>query len=205
MSAEIIRLKNAVTDQDHSAGPNTAAVTLLEYGNFECIDCGRTYPVISQIRNLLAGDLRFVFRHFPSVRSHPHSMRAAEAAEVAGAQGKFWEMHDQLFRHQTALEDHHLIRYARRIGLDIDRFSRDLSENVFLAQIQTAYQQSLFDEHITGTPTLYLNEVRYTGATDLQSLLEAIKESDPYGRIVPPTRASRIRQVVDKLRRGATG
>ena len=205
MSAEIVRLKNAVTDQDHVAGPKTAAVTLIEYGNFECLHCGQTYPIIKQIRNLLSSDLRFVFRHFPTMRPHPHSLRAAEAAEAAGAQGKFWEMHDELFTHQTALEGRDLLRYARRIGLDLDRFSREMSENVFLPQIQTAYQQSLFDEHVTGTPTIYLNEIRYTGATDLQTLLEAIKERDPEGRISLPKKASRIRKAVGKLRRGAGG
>jgi protein-disulfide isomerase len=205
MSAEIVRLKNAVADQDHVVGPKTAAVTLVEYGNFECIHCGQAYPIIKQIRNLLSSDLRFVFRHFPTVRIHPHSLRAAEAAEAAGAQGKFWEMHDELFTHQTALDDRDLLRYARRLRLDLDRFSREMSENVFLSQIETSYQQSLFDEHVTGTPTIYLNEIRYTGAIDLQTLLEAIKESDPEGRISLPTKASRIRRVVGKLRRGAGG
>ena len=171
----------------------------------ECLQCGQTYPIIKQIRNLLSSDLRFVCRHFPTVRTHPHSLRAAEAAEAAGAQGKFWEMHDELFTHQTALEDRDLLRYAGRIGLDLDRFSREMSENGFLPQIQTAYQQSLFDEHVTGTPTIYLNEIRYTGATDLQILLEAIKESAPEGRISLAKRASRIRQAVGKLRRGAGG
>jgi formate-nitrite transporter family protein len=205
MNPEIVRLKNAVTNQDHVTGPNTAVVTLLEYGNFECIHCARTYLLIKQIRNLLSSDLRFVFRHFATVQAHPHSLRAAEAAEAAGAQGKFWEMHDELFAHQTALEDRDLIRYAKRIGLDVDRFSREMSENIFLSQILIVYQQSLFDERITGTPTLYLNEIRYTGATDLQTLLEAVKESDPEGRIRLPKKASRIRKVVGKLRRGARG
>jgi len=205
MSAEIVRLKNAVTDEDHVAGPESAAVTLLEYGNFECIHCGQAYPIIKQIRSLLSSDLRFVFRHFPTVRTHPHSLRAAEAAEAAGAQGKFWEMHDELFTHQMALEDRDLMRYSKRIGLDVDRFSREMSENIFLPRIQAAYQQSLFDEHVTGTPTIYLNEIRYTGATDLQTLLEAIKESDPEGRISLAKRVSRIRQAVGKLRRGAGG
>ena len=82
---EIIKLKNSVTELDHASGPATAPVTLLEYGNFECIHCGRAYPVIKQLQKLLGDSLRFVFRHFPSVHTHPHSMRAAEAAEAAGA------------------------------------------------------------------------------------------------------------------------
>jgi len=100
------------------------------------------YSTIKQVRKLLPGDLRFVFRHFSTVQTHPHSLRAAEAA---GAQGKFWEMHDELFTHQSALEDRDLIRYARRTGLDLEKFSREISENVFLPRIQAAYQQSLFD------------------------------------------------------------
>ena len=202
-SSETVKLKNAVNDQDHVAGPASAAVTLLEYGNFECIHCGQAYPIIKQVRNLLSDDLRFVFRHFPTVRTHPHSMRAAEAAEAAGAQGKFWEMHDELFTHQTALEDSDLMRHARRIGLDLYKFSQALSHNIFLPKIEAGYQLSLFDEHITGTPTLYLNGTRYTGATDLQTLLEAIRDSDVTGRINFPKKTSRIRQAISNLRRGS--
>src|SRR6266702_4763452 len=181
-SEEIVRLKTTVTDQDHAAGPASAAITLVEYGNFECIQCGSAYRSLKQIRNVLAEGLRLVFRNFPMVQTHPRSLRAAEAAEAAAAQGKFWQMHDELFTHQTALEDRDLIRYAKRVGLDIDRYTRDLAENVFLPKIQSAYEQSLFDEHVTGTPTIYLNEIRYTGATDVQSLLEVIKPSDPEGQ-----------------------
>lgn len=200
-SQEIVSLKNPVNDQDHVAGPASAVVTLLEYGNFECIHCGQAYPIIKQARQLLSDDLRFVFRHFPIEQTHPHSVRAAEAAEAASAQGRFWEMHDQLFSHQTALEDRDLMRYARHIGLDLDKFSRAMAENTFLPQIQAGFQHSLFDEHITGTPTLYLNGTRYTGATDLQPLLEAIKVSDATGRISLPKKISRIRQAIGKLRR----
>jgi formate-nitrite transporter family protein len=205
MSAEIVRLKNPVTERDHVAGPESAAVTLLEYGNFECIHCGRAYPIIKQIRKLLGNDLRFVFRHFPTVQTHPHSLRAAEAAEAAAAQGRFWEMHDELFTHQAALEDRDLTRYARRVGLDVEKFRREMSENMFRAQIVAAYQRSVFDEHVTGTPTIYLNDLRYTGATDLETLLAAIKESDSENRIQLPEKPGRLRQAVGRLGRGAGG
>jgi len=205
MSEEIVKLKTRVTDQDHVAGPASAAITLVEYGNFECIQCGSAYRSLKQIRNVLAEGLRLVFRNFPMVQTHPRSLRAAEAAEAAAAQGKFWQMHDELFTHQKALEDHDLIRYAKRAGLDIERLTHDLEGNVFLPKIQSAYEQSLFDEHVTGTPTLYLNEIRYTGATDVQSLLEAIKQNDPKGQIQLPERAGQIRQFVRKLRQGSTG
>jgi formate-nitrite transporter family protein len=202
-SAEIVRLKNSVTELDHASGPETAPVTLLEYGNFECIHCGRAYPVIKQVRKLLGDNLRFVFRHFPTVDTHAHSLRAAEAAESAAAQQKFWQMHDELFTHQKALDDRDLSRYAKRIGLNLERFNHDMTEHSFLQQIDGDYQRSLFDEHITGTPTLYLNDVRYTGATDFEGLLHAIKLSDPEGRIQLPESLHGLRSVLSRLRRGA--
>src|SRR6266542_6510218 len=200
---EIVRLKNAVTDRDHASGPQGASVTLLEYGNFECGHCGRAYPVIKEVQKVLGDNLRFVFRHFPTVQTHPHSLRAAEATEAAGAQEKFWEMHDQLFTHQTALEDRDLSRYARRIGLGEERFAHDMKENTFLEQIEAGYQRSLFDEHVTGTPTIYLNDIRYTGSTDLEALLHAIKLADTEGRIQLPESVHGLRSVLSRLRRGA--
>lgn len=199
-AAEIVRLKNAVTGRDHASGAQDAPVTLLEYGNFECIHCGRAFPTIKEVQKRLGDNLRFVFRHFPTVGTHPHSLRAAEAAEAAGAQGKFWEMHDQLFKHQHDLEDHHLSRYARRIGLDLDRFTRDMSENTFLKQIETDYNRSLFDEHVTGTPTFYINEEQYTGATDFEDLLVAIKQADTEGRIQLPEKTG-LRGILKRLHR----
>lgn len=197
---ESVRLKNAVTDRDHVAGPPTAPVTLVEYGNFECIHCGRLYPVIKDVQKLLGDSVRFAFRHFPIVQTHPHSLRAAEASEAAGAQGKFWEMHDELFRHQQALEDHHLQQYAKRIGLDVDRFARDMAENTFLKQIEADYDRYLFDEHVTGTPTLYINEVLYNGAADVESFLEAIRQADTGGRIKVPEGAHGIGALLARLR-----
>lgn len=200
---EIVRLKNSVNERDHAVGSKTAPVTLLEYGNFECIHCGRAYPVIKELQRLMKNDLYFVFRHFPTVQTHPHALRAAEATEAAAVQGKFWEMHDELFTHQQALEDHDLSRYAKRIGLDVVRFEHDMAENSFLKPVEADYQVALFDEHITGTPTLYVNGLRYTGATDVEGLLQAIKEADIEGRILFPKRATGFRRFLGRLRRGA--
>lgn len=204
-NTEIVRLKNAVTERDHVSGPQSAPVTLVEYGNFECIHCGRAYPELKKARKLLGDNLRFVFRHFATVRTNPHSLRAAEATEAAGAQERFWEMHDELFTHQQALEDHDLSRYAKLIGLNDERFERDMSEHTFLKQIETDYNRSLFDEHVTGTPTFYINGVRYTGAIDVESLLGAIKRADIEGRIRLPEGTTRIRRWLGSLRRGANG
>ena len=197
---DVVRLKNQVTEQDHALGPESAPVTLLEYGNFECIHCGRFYPVIKEVCKLLGDNLRFVFRHFPTVQTHPHSVRAAEAAEAAGAQQKFWQMHDELFTHQTSLEDKSLSRYARRIGLDVERFTKDMTENTFLKKVEADYQRSLFDEHVTGTPTIYINDVRYTGATDIERLLQAIKQADTEDRIQLFEREHALRSVLNKLK-----
>jgi len=203
-SAEIVRLRNSVTELDHSSGSATAPVTLLEYGDFECIHCGQVYPIIKQIQHLLGDNLRFVFRHFPIDQTHPHSLRAAEAAESAAAQQKFWQMHDELFTHQTALEDRNLSRYAKHIGLNLEKFDHDMTEHSFLKQIDSDYQRSLFDEHITGTPTLYLNDVRYTGARDSESLLHAIKLSDAQGRIQLPESVDGLRSVLSRWWWGAS-
>ncbi len=198
-SPEVVRLKNSVNESDRGLGLQSAPVTLLEYGNFECIHCGQAYPVIKQVRRLLGDNLRLVFRHFPTVATHPHALRAAEAAEAARAQGKFWEMHDELFTHQQALEDRRLSRYAVRIGLDVARFDRDLAEHTFLKQIESDYQRALFDEHVTGTPTFYINEVRYTGGADVHSLLAAIKAADTEGRIEWPQTTSGIKGLIGRL------
>jgi predicted DsbA family dithiol-disulfide isomerase len=111
-------------------------------------------------------------------------------------------MHDELFTHQQALEDHDLSRFAKRIGLDVERFARDMAENSFLKEIEAEYQSALFDEHVTGTPTFYINEVRYTGATDVDSLLLTIKQADTEGRIRSPERAKGVRGLLDRLKRG---
>lgn len=204
-SAEIVRLQNSVTERDHASGAATAPVTLLEYGNFECIYCGRAFPVIRQVRKVLGDNLRFVFRHFPTQQTHPHSLRAATAAEAAAAQGKFWEMHDELFTHQQHLEDQDLFRYAKRIGLDVERFTLDMTENTVASKIEADYNRSLFDEHISGTPTFYINGLRWTGVMDIAPLLAAIKAADTEGRLPMPPGPSGIRALFAQIRRRGKG
>jgi protein-disulfide isomerase len=198
---DIVKLKRGVTELDHLAGPASAPVTLIEYGNFECLHCGRAYPTIKETRRLLGENLRFVFRHFPTVQTHPHALRAAEASEAAARQGRFWEMHDELFTHQQALEDTNLLRYAKKIGLDTAAFTRDMTEHTFLKQIESDYQRDLFEEHVTGTPTFYINEVRYSGGSDVASLLAAIKRADTEGRIKLPESNTGLRGLIGRLRR----
>lgn len=200
---ELVTLRNPVTDTDHSAGPPDAPVTLLEYGNFGCVDCGIVYHKLKEVRRLLGNDLRFVFRQFPTLRTHPQAMRAAEAAESAGGQGRFWQMHDELFTHQDKLDDHHLVRYAGRIGINVEQFERDMSEGTFRNELEEEYQRSLFDEHITGTPTFYLNGARYDGAVTTESLLGAIKGADVADRIKLPAKTHGLATLLDRLRHRA--
>ncbi len=113
---EMPNLTVPVSERDHTQGSLTAAVTLVEYGDYECPYCGLAYPVVKEIQRQLGPHLRFVFRHFPVAQVHPHARHAAEAAEAAAAQGKFWQMHQMLFEHQDALDDEHLLHYAADLG-----------------------------------------------------------------------------------------
>src|ERR1051325_7140450 len=115
------KLTVAIAGRDHIQGPIDAPMALLEYGDYECPYCGEAHPVVKAVQKRLGNRLCFAFRNFPLVNSHPHAKHAAEAAEAAGAQEKFWEMHDMLFENQEALEDEDLARYAEALGLDVKR------------------------------------------------------------------------------------
>src|SRR5947208_13365300 len=125
------QLTPPVTERDHVQGPKTAKVTLVEYGDYQCPSCLQAYPIMIDIQEHLGDRMRLVFRNFPLTTVHPDAQRAAEAAEAAGAQDKFWEMHDYLFEHQAHLDDAHLLRYAAKIGLDTARLQRDLESQAF--------------------------------------------------------------------------
>src|SRR5258705_9468430 len=120
------RLAVPVGEGDHVRGPASASVTLVEYGDYECPYCRAAVAIVEELQRVLPDALRFVFRHFPLENVHPHAPRAAEAAEAAAAQGKFFEMHAALFGHQTALEDEDLVRYATELDLDPARFGAEL-------------------------------------------------------------------------------
>jgi protein-disulfide isomerase len=165
-----------VNPQDHIQGPSTAPVTLVEYADFECSYCGAAYPVVKDVQRQAGDQLRFVFRNFPLVQSHPHAEHAAEAAESAAAQGKFWEMHDTLFEHQHALDDDHLLQYAAELGLDQQRFDADMAQHRYAGKIEEDLEGGE-ESGVPGTPTFFINGVMYEGAPDPQSLLEAIREA----------------------------
>src|SRR5260370_36521892 len=117
-------------ERDHIQGPADAAVTLVEYGDYECPYCGAAYPIIKEVQARMGMRLRFVFRNFPITTSHPHSQQAAEAAEAASAPGRFWEMHDILYENQANLRQQELLVYGERLGLHFERFTTDPAEIV---------------------------------------------------------------------------
>ncbi|HET6885154.1 MAG TPA: thioredoxin domain-containing protein [Rubrobacteraceae bacterium] len=165
-----------VGDQDHALGPATAPVTLVKYGDYECPYCGRMHPVVRELRERLGDRLRFVFRHFPLDSVHPHARRAAEAAEAAAAQGRFWEMHDLLYENRENLDDESLGRYADELGLDVARFEDDLSERRHAPRVR---EDRFGGERsgVEGTPTFFVNGMRYEGSLELQALLAAVEDA----------------------------
>ena len=162
-------------ERDHIRGPkgDDALITLVEYGDFECPYCGQAEP---KIRNLIKeyGDLRFVFRHLPLTDVHPHAQLAAEAAEAADRQGKFWEMHDALMDHQGALNVPDLVRYAADLGLDTAKFTADLRKHVGAFRVAEDVDSADLAT-VSGTPTFFINGNRYYGAYDLAALKEAVR------------------------------
>jgi protein-disulfide isomerase len=169
-------LTNPVSEQDHSQGPASAPVTLVEYGDYECPYCGAAYPFVKEVQRRLGDRLRFVFRNFPLTNAHPHAEHAAEAAEAAGAQGRFWEMHDYLYEHQRALTDQDLAAYAAEIGLDADRFDADMTAQAFTARVRADFISGV-RSGVNGTPTFFINGQRHNGPYDVESLLAAIERA----------------------------
>lgn len=160
--------------RDHVRGAGDASVTVVEYGDFECPYCGAAYAVLKQLERRLDGRLRLVFRHFPLTQVHPRALAAAEAAEAAGEQGRFWEMHDRLFEDQRRLERGDLLRHADGIGIDSERFAVALERHSGRERVEADVASGL-RSGVDGTPALYINGARYDGFYDVESLQEAVE------------------------------
>jgi protein-disulfide isomerase len=160
-------------ERDHIRGPAESPVTVLEYGDFECPYCGRAEAVI---RELLAefGDVRYVWRHLPLTDVHPRAQAAAEAAEAAAAQGKFWEMHDLLLDHQRALRVSDLLGYARDLDLDGEQFEDDLRRRSGAGRIEEDVDSADLSG-VSGTPTFFINGRRHYGAYDIDTLSAEVR------------------------------
>jgi protein-disulfide isomerase len=169
-----ISLVVPVSERDHNQGPTTAAVTLVQYGDYECPYTRRSTWVVQAIQQELGDQLRFVYRNFPLTEIHPHALHAALAAEAAAAQGKFWQMHDYIFHHQHTLEDADLAQFAEVVGLDMQQYARDMTEQRALALIEEDMEGGE-RSGVQGTPTFFINGVLYGGSWEHDALLAALQ------------------------------
>ena len=169
-----MHLVGPVSERDHSQGAATAAVTLVQYGDYECPYTRRSTTIVRAIQQQLGDKLRFVFRNFPLTEIHPHALRAAFAAEAAAAQGKFWQMHDTIFHHQHTLEDADLEQFAEAVGLDMQQYAHALAEQRSLARIEEDLEGGE-RSGVQGTPTFFINGVLYRGSWEQDALLAALQ------------------------------
>jgi NhaA family Na+:H+ antiporter len=171
-------LTEPVGEHDHVSGSRSAPISLVEYGDFECPYCRAAEPIVAALRAAFGDHLSFTFRHFPMREVHPHGQHAAELAEAAGSQGLFWEMHDTLFANQNALDDSSLLRYAAGLGLDTDPVERELADRVHSQRVEDDRSSGLASG-VKGTPTFYIDGLRYEGSVGLRQMLAAIRERHP--------------------------
>jgi protein-disulfide isomerase len=163
-------------ERDHVQGPADAPVTLIEYGDYECPYCGEAYPIVKDVQSRMGDRLRFVFRNFPITTKHRHAEEAAEAAEAAAAQGRFWAMHDALFEHQPRLAREDLRTYAAEVGLDVERFDADLARHVYRDRVYEDFMGGV-RSGVNGTPAFYINGSRHDGSYDADALVAALERA----------------------------
>ena len=196
MTSHDSQLTLPVGDRDHSPVPATAPVMLVEYGDYECPYRGVTYPIVKvaypivkEVQRRLGDRLRFVFRNFPITTAHPDADHAAETAEAAEGQGRFWEMHDHLYEHQRALDVEHLEAYAVAVVLDVERFDREMEGQVYAGRVRADFMGGVRGG-VNGTPTFHINGRRHDGSYDLETLLAATPPPRPRRGRYRPVRRS---------------
>jgi protein-disulfide isomerase len=168
-------LTPAVSERDHSQGPADAPVTLVEFGDYQCPYCGAAYPFVKRVQRALGVKLRFIFRNFPLTEAHPFAMVAAEAAEAAALQGKFWEMHDILYENQAQLEPAALPIWAREVGLDLEKFEAAIRKGDITRRIKED-RRSGISSGVNGTPCFFIDGERFDGPwNNYEVLLAALK------------------------------
>lgn len=191
MNREEIRLPIPVNERDHMTGTPNARVTVVKYGDYESPNSQRTHQAIEKMVRQLLDRVRLVYRHFPLVNNHPHALRAAEAAEAAAAQGKFWEMNNLLYLNPAKLEDKDLRKYAKKIGLNLERFDHEMASARYAEQILKDRYFSI-NHGITGTPTIFVNGLLYpmSGVKLVEAVkslidVDSSKEPQPFLNSVP--------------------
>jgi protein-disulfide isomerase len=171
------RLTSPVSDSDHCQGSSTAKVTLVEYGDYQCPNCQIAHLIVQLIQQQLGDQIRFVFRHFPQSDTHPDAYHAAEAAEAAASQNKFWEMHAHLLQHQSQLADNHLVEYAIVLYFDVDQFLAEMASDCHMARVQADIDSGM-QSGVIKTPTFFINNLKYSDDQSLEALLEAVVQAN---------------------------
>jgi protein-disulfide isomerase len=167
------KLKVPVGPADHAQGPADAPVTLVEYGDYECPHCGHAHPIVKTLRKRFGSQLRFIFRNFPLREIHPNAEAAAETAEFAATQGKFWEMHDLIYENQQDLSDELLSDLTKRLKLDPRELARALEIGEFAERVKTDFSGGV-RSGVNGTPTFFINGQRHDADFELNTLVRAI-------------------------------
>jgi protein-disulfide isomerase len=163
--------------RDHMQGEPDAPVTLVEYGDYECPHCGTAYYIVKSLQAAMGDRLRFVFRNFPLADIHPHAEHAAEAAEAAGVQKRFWAMHDALYEHQKSLGDTKIKELADKLGLNGMLIMEQVHRQMFADRIEEDFEGGIVSG-VNGTPTFFINGHRYDGSwNDTQEFLEALEQA----------------------------
>jgi protein-disulfide isomerase len=168
-------LKVPVSSDDHIQGDPSAPIVLVEYGDYECPHCGHAYPIVQRVQKHFGKQLGIVFRNFPLTETHPNAESAAEAAEFAATEGRFWEMHDAIFENQRALGVPLLLNLAKSIGLPVAKTERALAEHEFAGRVQSDFTGGV-RSGVNGTPTFFINGRRHDGSFEYEDLVAAIEE-----------------------------
>ena len=184
------RLVVPVNDRDHVLGPDDAPVTLVEYGDYQCPYCARAHPIVQELLRRRTNLMRFAYRHFPLINIHPYAELAAEAAEAAGARGRFWPVHDWLFANQEWLSPVTLIAALVDVGLDGETVARELRDHDFLDKVQSDFVSGV-RSGVNGTPTFFINGVHYKGGNSLPELMTAVDAAAAAARASDTPREAR--------------
>jgi protein-disulfide isomerase len=174
-------IRNSVSADDHLQGNPTAECVLVEYGDYECTHCEAAYPIVKRLQERFGRRLSFVFRNFPLAQMHPWAEPAAEVAEFAGANGKFWEMHDLLFENQDSLGNALFLELADKLDLSISQLRTALANSTYRARVRADFAGGVRGG-VNGTPAFFVNGRRHNGPSEFHSLSEAIEEASSSNR-----------------------
>lgn len=170
------RLTPPVSERDHIFGALNAPIEFVEYGDYQCQHCSVVHPVVKALEQSYGKDLKFVFRHFPQLQAHPYAEPAALAAETAGRQGAFWQMHDMIYARQLQLNIEAIFDFAEELALNMMKFEKDIRDKAILAKVEADFMSGM-RSGVNGTPTFFINAYKYNGVHDFDSMATAIELS----------------------------